>query len=80
MWADREPTAEEKHLGTGAQTDFGRACLALGIRGHAVRISTAKVCPAKSRFSEFRRLNRQALKAHFLCYFRNSARLSNAIT
>jgi transposase InsO family protein len=31
-FSDREPTAEEKRAGTGALTDFGRACLTLGIR------------------------------------------------
>jgi transposase len=29
---DREPTPEEKKAGTGALTDFGRACVTLGIR------------------------------------------------
>lgn len=31
-FADRDPTVEEKRAGTGALTDFGRACLSLGIR------------------------------------------------
>jgi len=41
---DREPTAEEKRLGKGALTDFGRACQRLGIE-----IVTAHSPQAKGR-------------------------------
>ena len=40
--SDREPTAEEKRLGTGALTDFGRACWRLGIRQIVAHSAQAK--------------------------------------
>lgn len=40
--ASREPTAEEKRAGTGALTDFGRACAALGIEIILARSPQAK--------------------------------------
>jgi transposase len=39
---DREPTAREKRLGTGALTDFGRACHRLGIEIIAANSAQAK--------------------------------------
>jgi hypothetical protein len=39
---DRDPTAEEKRQGTGALTDFGRACQRLGIQIIAARTPQAK--------------------------------------
>ena len=40
--SDREPTVEEKRAGTGALTDFGRACWRLGIEIIAARSPQAK--------------------------------------